>query len=39
MDAMVKDRRVHLKVISKEPGISYGSVYDSVHDSLGYRKV
>jgi hypothetical protein len=37
---MVKvDRRVHLKVISKELGISCGSVYDIVHDSLGYRKV
>jgi hypothetical protein len=31
MDAMVKvDRRVHLKVISKELGISYGRVYDIV---------
>jgi hypothetical protein len=40
VDAIVKaDQHVHLKVISKELGILYGSVYDIVHDSLGYRKV
>ncbi|XP_023723171.1 uncharacterized protein LOC111873039 [Cryptotermes secundus] len=37
---MVKaDWCVHVKVISKGPGVSYGSVYGIVHDSLGYRKV
>jgi hypothetical protein len=31
MDAMVKaDRRVHMKLISKEFGISYSNVYDSL---------
>ena len=40
VDAMVKaDRRVHLKDISRELGISYESVYDIIHGSLGYRKV
>lgn len=40
VDAKVKaDRRVHLKLISKELGILYGSVCDIVHNSLGYRKV
>jgi transposase len=34
VDTMVKaDRCVHLKLISKELGISYASVYDIVHDS------
>jgi hypothetical protein len=38
--AMVKaDRRVHLNLISKELGISYGSVYGIVRDFLGYRRV
>jgi hypothetical protein len=33
------DRRVHLKLICKELGISDGNLYDIVHDSLGYRKI
>ncbi|CAN7992534.1 unnamed protein product, partial [Ixodes pacificus] len=40
VDAMLKaDRRVHIKDISREFGISYGSVYDIVYGSLGCRKV
>jgi hypothetical protein len=36
VDAMVKvDRRVHLKLISKELGISYGSVYDIARFHVG----
>lgn len=36
---MVKaNRRVHLKDICRELGISYGSVYDIVQGSLEYRK-
>ncbi|XP_054930099.1 histone-lysine N-methyltransferase SETMAR-like [Dermacentor andersoni] len=36
---MKAGRRVHLKDICWELGNSYGSAYDSVHGSLGYRKV
>jgi hypothetical protein len=40
VDANVKvDRCMHLKLISKELGILYGSVYDIIHNSLRYRKV
>jgi hypothetical protein len=40
VEAMAKEGwRVHLKLISEELGISYGNIYDIVHDSLGYRKV
>ncbi|XP_033609027.1 histone-lysine N-methyltransferase SETMAR-like [Cryptotermes secundus] len=40
VDAMVKaDWCVHLKVISKEPGILYGSVYNIIRDFSGYHKV
>jgi hypothetical protein len=36
---MKADGRVNLKLISKKLGISYGSVYDIVQNSLGYRIV
>lgn len=37
--AILNDRRVQLRTLSQRFNISYGTVYDIVHDTLKFRKV
>ena len=37
--AILNDRRVQLRALSQKFNISYGDVYDIVHENLKFRKV